>query len=218
MGDTVYTITIILIWVFALCFHEWAHAKVAFMGGDESVVDKGYLSFNPLKYMEPFNSIIFPIIILLIGGVPLPGGAVWIETHRIRSREWLSLMSLAGPLANLVLAFAIGAAFRFGLVPEIGPVGPILAISIYFQLFAVFLNLLPLPGLDGFGALAPWLPRDVQDIANRVARFMPFVILLIAFQTRLFSKTFLNFAVPILEGFEVPLPLISIGFGYLPVF
>lgn len=216
MGDIVYTVTILIIWVFALCLHEWAHAKVAFLGGDHSVVDKGYLSFNPLKYMEPFNSIVFPIIILLIGGIPLPGGAVWIETHRIRSREWLSLMSLAGPLANLILAIVFGAAFLFGLVPEIGPVGPILAISIYFQLFAAFLNLLPIPGLDGFGVLAPWLPHGLQDLANRIARYMPFVILLIAFQTNLFSRTFMQFAIPMLDWFQVPLPLISLGFSYLP--
>ena len=52
-------------WIFSLCLHEFAHAFVAYQGGDYTVKEKGYLSFNPLRYMDPFTSIILPLIFLL---------------------------------------------------------------------------------------------------------------------------------------------------------
>ena len=95
-------------WIFSLCLHEFSHALVAYNGGDYTVREKGYLSFNPLKYTHPVFSIVVPIIFLLLGGIGLPGGAVYIETWRIRSRKWLSLMSLAGPASNLLVAIVLG--------------------------------------------------------------------------------------------------------------
>ena len=88
-------------WIFSLCLHEFSHALVAYRGGDYTVKEKGYLSFNPLKYTHPIFSIVLPIIFLLLGGIGLPGGAVYIETWRIRDRRILSLMSLAGPASVL---------------------------------------------------------------------------------------------------------------------
>ncbi len=63
-------------WIFSLSLHEFAHALVAYYGGDKTVKDKGYLTFNPLKYTHPMLSIVFPIIFLMMGGIGLPGGAV----------------------------------------------------------------------------------------------------------------------------------------------
>jgi len=72
-------------WIFSLCLHEFSHALVAYYGGDTTVKDKGYLTFNPLKYTHPFLSLILPLIILLMGGIGLPGGAVYqsllVERH-----------------------------------------------------------------------------------------------------------------------------------------
>ncbi len=82
------TFFIVLIgWIFSLCLHEFSHAIVAYNGGDYTVREKGYLSFNPLKYTHPIFSIVMPIIFLLLGGIGLPGGAVYIETWRIRRPE-----------------------------------------------------------------------------------------------------------------------------------
>ena len=59
------TFTIVLIgWIFSLCLHEFSHAIVAYSGGDYTVREKGYLSFNPLKYTHPIFSIVLPIIFL----------------------------------------------------------------------------------------------------------------------------------------------------------
>ena len=87
-------------WVITLCLHEFAHAAVALAGGDTSVRARGYLTLNPLRYTDVANSLIIPIILLAIGGSPLPGGAVVTEPHRLRGRWWASLISAAGPATN----------------------------------------------------------------------------------------------------------------------
>ena len=60
---------IFVAWVFSLCLHEFSHAAVAYVGGDVTVKDKGYITMNPLKYTDPFLSIGLPLIFLLIGGI-----------------------------------------------------------------------------------------------------------------------------------------------------
>ena len=108
------TFTIVFFgWIFSLCLHEFSHALVAYLGGDYTVREKGYLSFNPLKYTHPLFSIVLPLLFLMMGGIGLPGGAVYIERWRIRNRFMLSLMSLAGPLSNLLVAIVLGLILRF---------------------------------------------------------------------------------------------------------
>ena len=102
-------IIVIIGWIFSLCLHEFSHALVAYYGGDTSVREKGYLTFNPLKYTHPVYSILLPMVFLLLGGIGLPGGAVYIERWRLRSKGWESAVSLAGPAANLLLALAAAA-------------------------------------------------------------------------------------------------------------
>src|SRR5512141_869491 len=103
-------------WIFSLCLHEFSHALVAYFGGDTTVKEKGYLTFNPLKSTHPFLSIVLPLLILFMGGIGLPGGAVYIETWRIRNRWWLSAMSLAGPASNLLVAVLLGIVLRLAPV------------------------------------------------------------------------------------------------------
>lgn len=106
-------------WIFSLCLHEFSHALVAYYGGDYTVREKGYLTFNPLKYTHPLFSIVLPLLFLLMGGIGLPGGAVYIERWRIRNRFLLSAVSLAGPMANLLIAILLGLILRF--FPTIDP-------------------------------------------------------------------------------------------------
>jgi Zn-dependent protease len=93
-------------WILSLCFHEFSHALVAYWGGDTTVKDKGYLTFNPLKYTEPGLSLIMPLIFILIGGIGLPGGAVYINHRLLRDRYWASYVSAAGPFSNILFAFS----------------------------------------------------------------------------------------------------------------
>ena len=163
-------------WVFSLTLHEFAHALVAYWGGDISVRDKGYLTFNPLRYTHPVYSLVLPILFLLMGGIGLPGGAVYIETWRLRSRKWESAVSLAGPFANLVLAAVLGLLFRLG-VPGSGALGQSLAFVGLLQVTATLFNLLPIPPFDGFGALRPQLPPDLRQRMDEFASVSMWMVL-----------------------------------------
>ena len=118
--------------------------------------DKGYLTFNPLKYTHPVYSLLLPLLFLMMGGIGLPGGAVYIEKWRLRSRTWETAVSLAGPFANALLALILGLILQFGPVTQSG-IWPGLAFLGLVQISAVVLNLIPLPPFDGFGAIEPYL-------------------------------------------------------------
>ena len=148
-------------WVFSLTLHEFAHALVAYWGGDTSVREKGYLTFNPLKYTHPVYSLLLPVVFLLMGGIGLPGGAVYIETWRLRSRWWESAVSLAGPVANLVLALLLGLLFRLGVFGQ-GALGQSVAFLALLQVTSAMFNLIPVPPFDGYGAMRPQLPISAR--------------------------------------------------------
>jgi len=156
---------VIVGWVLSLALHEFGHAIVAYIGGDRSVVEKGYLTLDVRKYVDMGTSLIFPVVILIIGGIGLPGGAVWINTRAIRSPVMQSLMSAAGPAASGLCALLCLVPVRLGLVDA-----PLLVLALSFlgwiQIIAMIFNLLPIPGLDGFGIIEPHLsPETLRSIA-----------------------------------------------------
>ena len=164
-------------WIFSLCLHEFSHALVAYYGGDYTVREKGYLTFNPLKYTHPFLSIILPLMILLMGGIGLPGGAVYIETWRIRNRYWLSGMSLAGPAANGVFAIFLAILLRV-LPASTSNIWPGLSFLIVLQIWAILFNLIPLPGLDGYGVIGPFLSPPVQMQMERMRAYAIWIMII----------------------------------------
>lgn len=174
---------VMIAWIFSVCVHEFSHALVAYWGGDRSVRARGYLNFNPLSYIHPVTSILLPLVFLAMGGIPLPGGAVYIDDSRLRSRLWSSLVSAAGPASNFILFLILA----WVIHPNTGLVDPqmqdpptwarLLCVLTVLQLFAVFFNLIPIPPLDGFGMIRPFLSHELQHAAAR----MGFVALLVLF-------------------------------------
>ena len=90
-------------WIVSLCLHEFGHAFTAWRFGDHDVAVRGYLTLNPLKYSNPLLSLGFPVLITLLGGIGLPGGAVWVRTSFMTNRQ-KTIVSLAGPMMNVLLA------------------------------------------------------------------------------------------------------------------
>ncbi len=164
-------------WAVSLCLHEFAHALVAHRGGDTAIRGRGYLTLDIRRYTNVGLTFVLPVIFLLLGGIPLPGGAVWIDHGAIRSRAVRSLVSFAGPAVNLVLAVVL--ALAVAAVPM--PVGLAAALSCLalIQVLAFVLNILPVPGLDGFGVVEPYLSYDAQRFAARVRPWAPLVLLVV---------------------------------------
>lgn len=164
-------------WAVSLCLHEFGHAVVAYRGGDRSVADKGYLTLDIRRYTDVGLSFVLPVFFLIIGGIPLPGGAVWIERSAIRSRFTLSMVSLAGPTTNLGLGLALTLAVALAPMPPGLAVG--LSCLALIQVLAFVLNILPVPGLDGFGVLEPYLSTGAQRLAATVRPWAPIVLFLL---------------------------------------
>jgi Zn-dependent protease len=161
-------------WAVSLCLHEFGHAVVAYRGGDLSVRSKGYLTLDIRRYTDPVLSFVLPVAFLLLGGIPLPGGAVWINQGAIRSRAMRSLVSLAGPATNLL----IGALLTVAVAAVPMPAGLAVALSClaFIQVIAFVLNILPVPGLDGYGVLEPYLPLPARRLAAQVRPWAPIVL------------------------------------------
>jgi Zn-dependent protease len=164
-------------WAVSLCLHEFGHAAVAYRGGDYSVRAKGYLTLDIRRYTDVGLSFVLPIVILLVGGIPLPGGAVWINHGAIRSRRMQSLVSLAGPATNLVIGGLLTAAVALVEMPIGLAIG--LSCLAFIQVIAFVLNILPIPGLDGFGVIEPFLSLNTRRMAARVRPWAPLVLFLL---------------------------------------
>jgi Zn-dependent protease len=161
---------------------------VAYRGGDYSVRTKGYLTLDIRRYTDPVLSMVLPLVLLLIGGLALPGGAVWIDHGALRSNLARSAVSLAGPLANLVLGAML--VLVVAVVPM--PIGLLLGLSCLalVQVLAFVLNILPVPGLDGFGVIEPYLPHRARRVADVVRPWAPLALFAVLISVPALARLF----------------------------
>lgn len=158
-------------WIMSVVLHEFAHGLVAHWGGDYTIRERGGLTLNPLQYIDPIYSIVVPAVILLIGGIPLPGGVTFVRRDLLRSKWWDMAVSLAGPAMNGLIALILIAI----LSPKVGwadyavppgywsPTERFVAAMAVLQTMAACFNLIPLPPLDGFRVAQHFLPRIVAE-------------------------------------------------------
>ena len=162
----------------AVSLHEWAHAFMAYRGGDTSVAGKGYLTLDFRRYSDPLLSIGMPVLFLLLGALPLPGGAVWINHSALRSPWWRTVVSLAGSTMNLLVGLVAALIVTSGVL---GREHLVLTGALAYLALIMFgvaiLNLLPIPGLDGYAALEPHLPRGVRQAFGTIRPFGMWIIL-----------------------------------------
>jgi Zn-dependent protease len=214
-------------WLVSLCLHEYAHALVAYFSGDRGVADRGYLRLNPLKYTHPLLSIVLPIVAVILGGIGLPGGAVWVDHAHIGSKVKQSLISAAGPLTNVVFALVLAIPFLAGLGPQIvqdefGQYSlagtpehlefwAALALLAFLQITASVLNFLPVPGLDGGNMLYPWLSPQYQRAFNLFAPYGFILLFLVLWQSAI-NRWFFTAVYWLAELLGVPRALSALGF------
>lgn len=206
-------IAVLLGWIATVCLHEFGHALVAYYGGDTTVKEKGYLTLNPLKYTDIGYSLVMPVVFLVIGGLALPGAAVYINTTLLRSRAWKSAVSAAGPFATAVVGLVLALPFKLGWANADLWYWNALALLITLQVAGFFFNLLPVPSFDGFGILAPWLPETVQRTAQRWGRYGYLVLLALFWTVPAFSQGFWSLVSAVSQGFlSVPGAMMRTGY------
>jgi Zn-dependent protease len=217
-------------WVLSLCLHEYAHAIVAYFSGDRGVADRGYLRLNPLKYTHPILSIVLPLVAVILGGIGLPGGAVWVDHQYIRSKAKESLISAAGPATNVVFALLLAIPFAFGAGSDVtvfsdGAGGIIvggghgdfwiaLAALAFLQVTASLLNFLPVPGLDGGNIIHPWLSAPYQRAYNLFAPYGFILLFVLLWQSQI-NQYFFAMVSWIAALFGVPDGLGEVGLFYM---
>jgi len=200
-------ISFIIVLIFAFAYHELAHAVVADRLGDPTPRSYGRITLNPIKNLDRTGFILAAVI-----------GFGWAFTpinpayFRGNPRRAFAIVSVAGPLANLLMAALMGLPVLLGLVEYTLP-GPVLPSLYSFLMFGVYYNLLlgafnliPIPPLDGFRILLGILPPDISIQLDQLYQYSMMIFL---------GVFFLLPAVGFNLAFEIIGPII--GF-FLPLF
>ncbi len=178
-------------WLVSLCLHEFAHAYAAFRAGDRSVEAAGYLTLNPLKYAHPVLSLLLPLLFIVQGGIGLPGGAVYLHRHSFQSRATQSVAAAAGPLTNVAFAAILLTLVRGQENSSHVRFWAALAFLGFLQITAAVLNLLPIPGLDGWAIIEPYLAPQTIASADKIKPW-GMIAVIVALQIQLFNAWFFD--------------------------
>lgn len=185
--------------LFSLSVHESAHGWMALQMGDDTAARQGRITLNPLSHIDPFGTVLIPLVQFLYSGIPLLGWAkpTPVAAHHFRrlSRGHV-LVALAGPASNLLLAVVFTGALFAGLRYLGLPSDPrqphvaseLLTIGIQINVVLTLFNLVPLPPLDG-SWIASWgLPRSISEPYDRIMEPYGQWILLALFATSILGR------------------------------
>lgn len=182
----------------SVILHELSHGIVAYWLGDHTAKDAGRLTFNPIKHIDPYMSILVPVVLYILGA-PVFGGAkpVPVDYRKLKWHEWgMALVAAAGPFTNFLLALAFFLIGHFsGLI--YGASGElwqfIFTEIIYINLGFMIFNLIPIPPLDGSRVLYAISPDGFRAVLANIERYgIIIVYLLIFFFGEVFSHIMVN--------------------------
>ena len=188
--------------VFSVILHELSHGVVAYWLGDDTAKNAGRLTFNPIKHIDPFMSILVPVVLYLLKA-PVFGGAkpVPINSYNLKWREWgMALVAIAGPATNFLLAllsFLIGhfTGYLYGAGGEI--VRFIFTELVFINLGFMIFNLIPIPPLDGSRVLYAIAPDGFRNILASMERYGFIMVYMLIF---LFGEVFSNIMIGGMQG------------------
>ncbi|MBX3021213.1 MAG: site-2 protease family protein [Bdellovibrionales bacterium] len=150
--------------LFALCFHEFAHGYVAKMRGDRTAELSGRLSLNPMVHADPIGTWLLPILAIAFSSPFFFGWAkpVPVNSRNLMKPKWdMFWVALAGPMSNVFLALVatigLGVALAYGSDPSGGLI-KLLGVFLSVNLFLAVFNLIPIHPLDGGKVIEPFLP------------------------------------------------------------
>lgn len=180
------------VWVlpvlFAVTLHEAAHGWAAWRLGDDTAYSLGRVSFNPLRHIDPFGTVLMPAMLLLLSGGRFMFGfakPVPVNFHRLNNpRRDMAVVAAAGPGINFAMAFAAA----FLIVPAAALPGTLgswtaqnLANMVWINILLAIFNLLPLPPLDGGRIAVSVLPNSLALPLQRLERYGLLIVLGLVF-------------------------------------
>jgi len=183
--DVIYIIVVVVVILLSMTLHEAMHAFVSYWLGDDTAKRQGRLTLNPVKHIDPFLTLLLPLMLAVIGA-PIFGGAkpVPFNPDRVRYDEWgAALVALAGPLTNLLIAFIVFGIYVVGGAPQAGLFTTITITAVTVNLGFFIFNMIPIPPLDGsrvLYALAPEFVRRGMEAVERFGVMFVFLIILVA--------------------------------------
>jgi Zn-dependent protease len=162
--------------VIGVTFHEFSHALTADQLGDHRPRALGRVSLNPMRHIDPFGAILF-----LIAGFGY-GRPVPVNVYALRpGRIGMAIVAAAGPIANVIVALVFAVAYRSirisGLQVEF--VEGIVYAAVFYNFVLAILNLIPIPPLDGYNVVLPFLPPRYAFTVQRYAQYGFFILILL---------------------------------------
>ncbi len=179
MGDLIFFYLIIIP---SAIIHEYLHAWMADYLGDSTAKDLGRLSLNPLVHIDPFGTFLMPLMLFMLSGgrflfayaKPVP-----FNPYNLRNQKYgPALVAMAGPLANLTMAFLFGLLIRF--FPS-HSLAPMFEIIVYANVLLSVFNLVPIPPLDGSKILFALLPDSMNNLKFFLEQYGFFILLFFIF-------------------------------------
>jgi len=171
--NLIYVVVSIIV---ALSIHEAMHAFTAHWLGDTTAQEEGRLSLNPLRHVDPFSTVILPIITLILFKVPiLAAKPVPFNPDRVKFGEFgAALVAAAGPLTNLALA--VITALLLNLVTAGGAPVDFMVTFIELNVVLFIFNIIPIPPLDGSRVLYAFAPEPIQEFMNQIEPYGLFIV------------------------------------------
>jgi len=198
----------------AIPVHEMGHAAAAYFQGDRSVRYFGYFTLDPRRFLDPLG--VVAVFIALVGW----GRRVPVQPNRINTMRQRLVHQLGGPAANLLVAIALGAVWRFltamGLESTLtlssGLIGAVIFVIVFLNLSIFAFQLLPIPGLDGWDVVETLFrsrnPRFFFDVSTRRREIWIGAIVII-FLFQIFQGA--NLLALVMSPLYTPASLISLG-------
>lgn len=180
--DPVFYFGWILFAAFSICCHEYAHAYTALRVGDDTAARNGHLTLNPLVQMGMQS-----LIMLVLFGIAW--GAVPVDLSAVRKPRNRAMISLAGPLTNLLLCLIFSLLMVVAQIAKAEYIVQLLYIGGAVNGMLFVLNMLPVPVLDGFAVLSAF-NSDLETFAQKHATAVFLVFILLLWNTPLGSIIF----------------------------
>ncbi len=165
--------------IFAVVIHEYSHGLVAYRNGDDTAYLMGRLTLNPIAHLDPIGSVLMPLFLVLLVGVPF-GYAKPVPINPLRFRDYrkgIIMVSAAGCTANFIAGsiFAILSGITNGLTSQV------FELAAFINFILCFFNLIPIPPLDGSRIVGILLPPRFGMIFDRIERYGLFIVYALVF-------------------------------------